>query len=334
MADEQLAFDWAMQAGPPPVQFLAGATALANRMRKLAAQRIYIGTSSWKYPGWLGRIYNLERYQSRGRFSARKFNDECLAEYAAVFPTVCGDFAFYQFPTAEAWAKTFAQVPDEFRFALKVPEDITVERFPRLPRYGNRAGTENGHFLDASIVRDQLLDLLEPYRQKLGPLVFQFGTFHHGPMRDPRQFTRRLDQMLSQLPVERLDMAVEVRNPEFLQPDSPYLNCLREHRVAHCFNSWTRMPTIAEQVRLERTFTAPHAVARFLLKPGRNYQEAVEQFAPYERIQDPYPEGRAELTDLIRARLPDRRTLFAFVNNRFEGNAIETIDLATGEFLG
>jgi len=36
-----------------------------------------------------------------------KFRDECLAEYATVFPTVCGDFAFYQFPTEKMWQARF-----------------------------------------------------------------------------------------------------------------------------------------------------------------------------------------------------------------------------------
>ena len=29
---------------------------LAARLRELAGQNVWIGTSSWKYPGWLGTI--------------------------------------------------------------------------------------------------------------------------------------------------------------------------------------------------------------------------------------------------------------------------------------
>ena len=108
MTEEQLAFDWARPPDPPQAGTpLPRAAALADRLRRLAQQRIYLGTSSWKYPGWLGQVYTPARYESRGRFSDRKFNQECLTEYAAVFPAVCGDFAFYQFPSPAMWERLF-----------------------------------------------------------------------------------------------------------------------------------------------------------------------------------------------------------------------------------
>ena len=76
-------------------------------LKALAAQGIYFGTSSWKYEGWLGSIYTPERYTTRGKFSRRKFEDECLAEYAETFPAVGGDFSFYQFPAPEYWQRLF-----------------------------------------------------------------------------------------------------------------------------------------------------------------------------------------------------------------------------------
>ncbi len=74
--------------------------------------------------------------------------------------------------------------------------------------------------------------------------------------------------------------------------------------------------------------TNPDLVAaRFLLKPGRRYEEAVKYFEPYESIKEENPEARAAGRTLIaegRAAGPKRRTL-VFVNNRLEGNAISTI---------
>ncbi|MGH9591440.1 MAG: DUF72 domain-containing protein, partial [Bryobacteraceae bacterium] len=61
-------------------------TALATRLRALAQKNIWIGTSSWKYQGWLGQIYTPDRYTIRGRFSKKRFESECLAEYAETFP--------------------------------------------------------------------------------------------------------------------------------------------------------------------------------------------------------------------------------------------------------
>jgi hypothetical protein len=96
--------------------------------------------------------------------------------------------------------------------------------------------------------------------------------------------------------------------------------------VAHCLNSWTRMPPVSKQLAMPGVITAGHVAARLLLRPGRGYQEAVDMFAPYERIQEPYPEGRRALRELIERCLAGQQTLFAFVNNRFEGNAVQTIE--------
>src|SRR5258708_27696046 len=68
---------------------------LAEKLRALAQQGVFIGGSSWKYEGWLGQIYTPERYYSRGRFSQKRFEETCLQEYAETFPIVCGDFSFY-----------------------------------------------------------------------------------------------------------------------------------------------------------------------------------------------------------------------------------------------
>src|SRR5271168_5170416 len=102
---------------------------LKSAVATLARDGILIGTSSWKYEGWLGMLYTPERYVTRGRVSRAKFEKTCLAEYAEVFKTVCLDGGFYQFPTARMLDGIFAQAPDDFRLALKVTEDITVRRF-------------------------------------------------------------------------------------------------------------------------------------------------------------------------------------------------------------
>src|ERR1700690_1505669 len=112
---------------------------LRRGLAERARQGMFIGTSSWKYEGWLGQIYSPERYATRGRFSRKRFEAECLREYAETFPTVCGDFAFYQFPAPAFWAKLFAAVAPQFQFSFKIPEQITVQRFPAHTRYGANA---------------------------------------------------------------------------------------------------------------------------------------------------------------------------------------------------
>ena len=148
---------------------------LRDRLAALAARGIYIGGSSWKYEGWLDQIYSRQLYSVRGRFSKKRFEDTCLAEYATVFPAVCGDFAFYQFPSDALWRKLFCQTPPAFRWGLKAPEQITAPRWPVHPRYGALAGLENPTYLDAQLFALSFLAPLEPYRAQVGVIILEFN---------------------------------------------------------------------------------------------------------------------------------------------------------------
>jgi uncharacterized protein YecE (DUF72 family) len=299
---------------PPPLHFDRGA--LASRLRTLANEGIWIGTSSWKYEGWLDQIYTRERYTTRGRFSKKAFEAECLAEYAQTFPVVCGDFSFYQFPTPEYWQRLFGSAPQHLHFALKVPEEVTAEVFPKHARYGPRAGIPNDSYLNADALAAMFLEPLRPYASRVSVLIFEFGPRGAGF----REFMAALEPFLARLP-EGFRYAVEVRNREYLQPR--YFETLRARGVAHVMNSWTRMPPLAEQASLPTP--ADFTVVRALLRAGRAYEEAVARFQPYNKIEDENPETRDALREWIRRMREERRTSYIFVNNRLEGNAPETI---------
>lgn len=295
---------------------------LAARLKSLAEQGIYFGTSSWKYEGWLGSIYQRERYLVRGKFSKKRFEATCLDEYAATFPIVCGDFSFYNFPSEEFWRGLFQGSPKSLRFALKVPEEITVKTFPQHARYGARAGLDNPSFLNADLFDAAFLSLLLPYANRLTTLIIEFGAFPKRAYERAEEFVTDLDQFLSKLPLE-FRYAVEIRNADFLTPE--YLDCLRRHRVAHVFNAWTRMPELSVQLRIPDIFTTDFVVARALLRHGRAYEDAVKAFSPYEKVQDPNPGARDALKELLRRSEETREPAYLFVNNRLEGNAPETI---------
>ena len=60
-------------------------------MSELARAGVRIGTSSWKYPGWCGQVYDEQRYLRREKFSVAKFERECLAEYTETFKPALGE---------------------------------------------------------------------------------------------------------------------------------------------------------------------------------------------------------------------------------------------------
>jgi uncharacterized protein YecE (DUF72 family) len=299
------------------------ATRLAPKLRALADRRIFFGTSSWKYDGWLGSIYSEDRYLTRGKFSNAKFEQDCLTEYAETFPTVCGDLTFYQFPTEQYWAKLFDAVPENFIFGFKVPEDITVSTWPKHARYGQRAGLANERFLDPETLEQFFTSRLEPYGKRVGPLIFEFGAFNKSAFPSRADFMARLDHFLKALP-QGFQYAVEIRNMEFLRQD--YLAVLASNKVAHVFNSWTRMPSLDKQSRITEAFTANFTVVRALLRSGRDYEKAVESFEPYRQIKEVCQSARDGMTQIVNECLRQRKTGFIFVNNRLEGNAPATIE--------
>jgi uncharacterized protein YecE (DUF72 family) len=275
------------------------------------------GTSSWTYPGWKGLVYRKD-YPRTGASAAM------LAEYARfpLFRTVGIDSTFYAPPSVEMLESYAAALPPGFRCVSKVWDRITVHTFPKA-RFKAEGGEVNPDFLNAALFREQVLEpCLAHFAGHLGPFVFEFQTIARRAGLDGLAFATRLDAFFSELPRD-VQYAVEVRNAEYLVP--PYFAVLREHNVAHVFNSWTRMPSIGEQLEIPGSFTAPFTVARVLLRPGRTYAAAVDAFAPYDRIQDPNPELRDDIVRLIARAAELRVPAYLLVNNRAEGSAPLTI---------
>jgi uncharacterized protein YecE (DUF72 family) len=298
---------------------------LKSAAATLASQGVFIGTSSWKYAGWRGQLYDESRYVWHGKFSEARFERSCLAEYAEVFKSVCVDAAYYKFPDRRYLEGLVSQVPEDFLFALKVTDQITIKKFTNLPRFGIRAGKPNEDFLNADLFNSAFLGPCKPFQKNVGLLIFEFSRFYPSDFARGRDFVEALDGFLTRLPAG-WRYGVEIRNPNFLRPE--YFAALARHGVAHVFNSWQGMPGVEEQRALPGSLTNSDIfAARFLLRPGRKYEEAVKLFSPYDRVKDPYPEARAAGARLIedaRARSGAAKA-FIYVNNRLEGNALQTI---------
>ena len=286
----------------------------------LARRNIFVGTSSWKYPGWIGQLYDEQRYLWRGKVSNARFERECLEEYARVFKTVCVDAGYYRFPTDEMLPKLAAQVPEDFLFSFKVTDEITIKKFTKLPRHGSRAGKENENFLNAGLFEQLFLKPLESHRGNVGLLMFEFSHFYPGTFARGREFVEMLDEFFGRLPAG-WQYGVEIRNESFLREE--YFSMLASHGVAHVYNNWERMPAVAKQLEIGGSATADFYGARFLLTPGRKYAAAVESFSPYNETRRVDESAREAGARLLKKETKKRS--FIYVNNRLEGNSLETI---------
>ena len=98
---------------------------------------------------------------------------------------------------------------------------------------------------------------------------------------------------------------------------------LSEDQLVHFDNFALDMQ---EQMAMPESETSEEfSAARFLLKPGRDYETAVKSFSPYKETKEIYPEARQAAADLIKRMKEKKKKAFIYVNNRLEGNALKSI---------
>lgn len=283
---------------------------------------IMFGTSSWNYPGWRGSIY-------RKAYSSEKaFKETSLEEYSAhpLFRTVGIDSFFYGPPRETTILKYASQVPAGFKWVSKVWEEITIPKYSRHPRYGTKAGDVNPHFLNPNIFKDKILGVIEKTQtaEHFGPFVFQFQKMDVRA-NAKESFLQKLDVFLDALP-SSFQYAVEVRNKELLSAE--YFQVLNKNSATHCFNHWTQMPTLLEQMKASAAaggLEAPFFVSRILTPLNVNYSEAVEQFSPYDSIKQVNEAMRADVLRIVKRALKRSSQAYIIVNNRSEGCSPQTI---------
>ena len=287
---------------------------------------ILFGTASFAYEGWKGIVYH-ERYRES------TFKVDCLHEYVqyAPFRTVEFDFPFYRPPTERQLRRYAAALPPGFPVVSKVWEELTIQRFPELPRapdgtpprHADRANQENPRYLDAKVFREEVLPAYERgFAGHTSSFILEFPTDWNPTPEARRVFCAKLDAFLAEAPPQH-SFAVEIRTPAYFAPE--YFDVLRRRNAAHVFNWWTRTPPLLEQWQAAQPLPSSRALVRILVPPGMPYAQAVERFRPYDRIQAPREDMRRDLVRLIRHVTEAGADAFVLVNNRAEGCAPLTI---------
>jgi uncharacterized protein YecE (DUF72 family) len=283
---------------------------------------VYLGTSTWTFPGWRGTIY-------RGEYkNAREFNQRCLEEYASIpwFRTMCIDSLFYNPPSPTTLERYAAQTPADFRWVSKVWERLTIISYPKHARYETYAGQRNPDFLNLELFKERVLPAYSnpAVRERTGPFVFQFAPFSESTMKYA-EFTERLFNFLRLLPKE-FEYATEIRNRELLTAD--YFQAVNETGVTHCFNHWNSMVSLKDQMLAAAKhggIEASFFVARLLTPLGVSYEAAEKIFSPYSEIKAINPAMRNDVLTLIKRAVGLNKRVFVTANNKAEGNSALTM---------
>lgn len=237
---------------------------------------IRLGAQGWNYDAWVGPFYPT------GTRSA-----DYLSTYARAFDTVEVDSTFYAIPPAKTVKGWGERVPQGFRFALKLPQEITHENRLR----------NSQDLLALFADRARLLG------DKLGPILIQLGP-DFGPVELPA-----LAGFLPMLPRD-LDFAVEFRQRGWVHDGMIAL--LAEHRVALTLTDARWIPRKTMLALADRP-TADFAYVRWM-GPNRDLVD-------YSRIQVDRTRELAAWALVLPALAKRVRTVYGYINNHFAGHS-------------
>ena len=167
----------------------------------------WIGTSGFSYKDW------KEIFYPQG-LSQKKW----LAYYAQHYKTVEINATFYRYFPRTVYARWNDETPDEFRFTLKGPRDIT-----HIKRLDN---------IDADLAR--FLESIQDLQPKLSLLLWQFPpSFKYGADESKANFIR----FVKQLP-QNIKHVVEFRHQLWFNDD--LYGLLNEHNIGFVMNDSSR----------------------------------------------------------------------------------------------
>jgi hypothetical protein len=141
----------------------------------------------------------------------------------------------------------------------------------------------------------------------------------------PDIFFHKLDRFLSKIDPS-FNYATEIRNKNFLVAD--YFAILNKNSATHCFNHWSYMPPLIDQMKaaaMAGGLKAPFYVARILTPLGLSYGEAVGKFQPYDNIKLKNQSMREDVVRLAKRAVEKKSKAYIVVNNRSEGHSPGTI---------
>jgi uncharacterized protein YecE (DUF72 family) len=274
-----------------------------------------IGTSSWNYDSWEGLVY------SRG--SDRSY----LEQYAEVFDTAEIDRWFWslfdspepRLPdlwTAEEYSSS---VPDGFLFTIKVPNSITLTH--HYQRNKSKPLRGNPHFLSTELFA-AFLERIEPLRNRIGALIFQFEYLNKQKISSQTEFESRMTEFFSSINCP-YPCTVETRNQQYL--NDPYFEFLRENKLFPCFLQGYYMPDLRKILPgREGWFQEGDLAVVRLHGPDRQGMEKMSG-KRWDRIVAPKDEEIGDILDTIGRLLGRGVDIFLNVNNHYEGSAPLTI---------
>ncbi len=251
------------------------------------------GTCGWSYPDWVGCFY------ADGSVAR-----DWLPQYASSLDLVEADTTFYRVPPPALVKRWFECTPADFRFTLKVPQEVTHER--KLVGIASPLA----HFLDVT----------SALAEKRAAVLFQFPYFNRKVFASAGEFYDRLDATLKLVP-GGVRCAVEIRNRTYLTVE--YLKLLASHAAAPALTSQPWMPDARDYLSMAGPLWSDFAYVR-LLGDRHGIEEMTTRWdrTIIDRSSD--IASWTELVGRISASTPDV-DVYVLANNHYAGHAPDTL---------
>lgn len=269
---------------------------LASRSKRYNAvvndlEHLLVGSCSFTAAGWDKSFYPPGLKKSG-----------YLGYYAEQFQSVEVDATFYGVPAEKTVRGWFAQTPDNFVLACKVPQTIT----------------HDSCLVNCDIQFREFINVMSLLDHKLGPMLFQFPYFNKKQFPRPDEFFARLRGFLPKLP-SGLRFALELRNNDWICTE--FLDLLREHHVAFALidHPWISRPSAL--MHQADVVTSDFVYVRLL--GDRNAIEEVTQ--TWDKTVIDRSRELAEWSAVVDNLLARDLKVYTYVNNHFAGHSPETI---------
>ena len=243
-------------------------------------QKISLGCAGWDYNDWSGSFYPkpLDRYNR-------------LEFYSKFFDIVEINSTFYNLPNRTTVSKWFNQVPENFRFLVKVWQQIT----------------HNLNETDLDYLISQFFTQLSPLRDKAFAYLLQFPPW----FKCTEKHLRRLVYLSKDLPSEH-KYVIELRDNSWFEEQ----NVLEVIDGKNFILATTYMPRIR---------------AYYLNNQETYYVRLIgdRELNVFNRIQRSQNESINDLLKNLQMleKKPNIFEIFIIVNNHYMGNAPESINL-------
>ena len=300
--------------------------------------RVFLGTASDRYAGWLGQIYSAENYtdqisRRKKTVGKRSFVEEVLPvdsveEYFQHFRVLELDFTFYRLlleedgrptPNYHVHQKYRQHLKKDDNIILKVPQAICAQKVWRGGKF-----LENDSYLNQDIFTRQFYDpaitILGPF---LAGLIFEQEYQRKKERSSPKELAAELDLFFEEIPKDNL-YHLELRTEPYLS--APVFEVMEKHGVGQVLSHWTWLPSLGRQFAksgLRFLNSGGQSIVRLLTPRGARYEEAYAQAHPFKKLVPSmvHPSMVEETAELMWEAIDNNVRINIVVNNRAGGNA-------------